>query len=108
MFLGELSLLLDSPNLATVRTLKPCRLFRLGKNEFWQMLSTCPTVASQIFRTMATRVKNMEVIPSNARNSLPSVRWPRDSPRVEQPGDGGPPGVGQLAGSCGKPSVIRL
>src|ERR1039458_5406082 len=33
MFMGEISLLLDSPNLATVRALKPCRLFRLGKNE---------------------------------------------------------------------------
>ena len=31
MFLGEISLLLDSPNLATVRTLKPCRLFRFGQ-----------------------------------------------------------------------------
>jgi len=72
MFLGELSLLLDSPNLATVRTLKPCRLFRLGKNEFWQMLSTCPTVASQIFRTMATRVKNMEGY-SQQREKLASL-----------------------------------
>ena len=72
MFLGELSLLLDSPNLATVRTLKPCRLFRLGKNEFWQMLSTCPTVASQIFRTMATRVKNLEGY-SQQREKLASL-----------------------------------
>src|SRR5580704_16998359 len=31
MFMGEISLLLDSPNLATVRALKPCRLFRLGQ-----------------------------------------------------------------------------
>src|SRR6266403_1523352 len=60
MFLGEISLLLDSPNLATVRTLKPCRLFRLNKDGFWAMLSGCPTVASQIFRTMAMRVRNIE------------------------------------------------
>src|SRR6266850_3456759 len=59
-FLGEVPLLLDSPIVATVRTLKPCRLFRLSKDDFWQMLSTCPSVASQIFRTMATRVRNME------------------------------------------------
>ena len=72
MFLGELSLLLDSPNLATVRTLKPCRLFRLGKNDFWQMLSTCPSVASQIFRTMATRVRNMEGY-SQQREKLASL-----------------------------------
>jgi signal transduction histidine kinase len=72
MFLGEISLLLDSPNLATVRTLKPCRLFRLGKNEFWQMLSGCPSVASQIFRTMATRVRNMEGY-SQQREKLASL-----------------------------------
>jgi len=72
MFLGEISILLDSPNLATVRTLKPCRLFRLGKDEFWQMLSGCPTVASQIFRTMATRVRNMEGY-SQQREKLASL-----------------------------------
>jgi signal transduction histidine kinase len=72
MFLGEISLLLDSPNLATVRALKPCRLFRLGKDGFWQMLSGCPSVASQIFRTMATRVRNMEGY-SQQREKLASL-----------------------------------
>ena len=72
MFMGEISLLLDSPNLATVRSLKPCRFFRLGKNEFWQMLSTCPSVASEVFRTMATRVKNMEGY-SQQREKLASL-----------------------------------
>jgi len=72
MFLGEISLLLDSPNLATVRTLKPCRLFRLNKDGFWQMLSACPSVSSQIFRTMATRVRNMEGY-SQQREKLASL-----------------------------------
>jgi signal transduction histidine kinase len=72
MFLGEISLLLDSPNLATVRTLKPCRLFRLDKDGFWQMLSACPSVSSQIFRTMATRVRNMEGY-SQQREKLASL-----------------------------------
>src|SRR5260221_3109991 len=72
MFLGELSLLLDSPNLATVRTLKPCRLFRLNKDGFWAMLSGCPTVASQIFRTMAMRVRNIEGF-SQQREKLASL-----------------------------------
>ena len=72
MFLGEISLLLDSPNLATIRALKPCRLFRLGKDDFWRMLGTCPSVASQIFRTMATRVRNMEGY-SQQREKLASL-----------------------------------
>jgi len=72
MFFGEVSLLLDSPNLATVRTLKHSRLFRLGKNDFWRMLSTCPSVAREIFRTMATRVRNLEGY-SQQREKLASL-----------------------------------
>ena len=72
MWFGELPLLLDSPTIATIRALKPCRLFRLGKNDFWQMLSACPTVASQIFRTMATRVRNIEGY-SQQREKLASL-----------------------------------
>jgi signal transduction histidine kinase len=72
MFLGEISLLLDSPNLATIRALKRSRLFRLGKDDFWRMLGMCPSVASQIFRTMATRVRNMESY-SQQREKLVSL-----------------------------------
>ena len=72
MWFGELPLLLDSPTLATIRALKPCRLFRLGKNDFWPMLSACPSVARQIFRTMATRVRNIEGY-SQQREKLASL-----------------------------------
>jgi signal transduction histidine kinase len=72
MFLGEIALLLDSPSGATVRALKPSRLFRLHKDHFWQMLSTCPSVASEIFRTMATRVRNVEGY-SQQREKLASL-----------------------------------
>ncbi len=71
-FLGELSLLLDIPMLATVRTVKPCRVFRLGKNDFWQMLSASPLVASQVFRAMATRLRNIEGY-SQQREKLASL-----------------------------------
>jgi len=71
-FMGELPLLLDSPTIATVRALKPSRLFRLGKDDFWQMLTACPSVANQIFRTMATRVRNIEVY-SQQREKLASL-----------------------------------
>ncbi len=72
MWFGELPLLLDSPTLATIRALKPCRLFRFRKNDFWPMLSACPSVASQIFRTMATRVRNIEGY-SQQREKLASL-----------------------------------
>jgi len=44
----------------------------LGKNDFWPMLSACPSVARQIFRTMATRVRNIEGY-SQQREKLASL-----------------------------------
>ena len=60
MFMGEIPLLLDSPWLATVRVSKPTRPFRLSQENFWRMLSTCPTVAREVFRTAASRLRNLE------------------------------------------------
>jgi len=72
MFLGEISLLLEIPTFTTIRTLKPSRLFRLGKQDFWRMLSGSPSVASEIFRTMATRIRNVEGY-SQQREKLASL-----------------------------------
>ena len=60
MFMGEIPLLLDSPWLAIVRVSKPARLFRLNQENFWHMISTCPSVAREIFRTAANRLRNLE------------------------------------------------
>src|SRR6266478_3360139 len=49
--LGETMLLLDIPWLATLRVSKPARLFRLDEDRFWQMMTTCQTVARDIFRS---------------------------------------------------------
>jgi signal transduction histidine kinase len=35
-------------------------LFRLNQDKFWRMLSTCPTVAKEIFRTASNRLRNLE------------------------------------------------
>jgi signal transduction histidine kinase len=59
-YTGETTLLLDVPWLATARVSKPARFFRLSQDDFWHMLSTCRTVARQIFRTAASKVRNME------------------------------------------------
>ena len=58
--MGEIPLLLNSPWLATVRVSKPARLFRLNQEDFWHMLSTCPSVAREVFRTAANRLRNLE------------------------------------------------
>ena len=60
MFMGEISLLLDTKWEATARASKPSRLFRLGKEDFWRMLSICHSVAREIFQTAAGRVRNLE------------------------------------------------
>src|SRR2546422_5935479 len=59
-YLGETMLLLDIPWLATCRVSKPARLFRLNEESFWRMLITCQTVAREIFRSAANRMRNLE------------------------------------------------
>jgi len=71
-FFGEVSLLLDVPYVATFRALQPCRVFRLKKDPFWKLLGTCPSVASQILRTMAARLRGLEGF-SSQREKLVSL-----------------------------------
>lgn len=59
-FLGEPMLLLDIPWVATLRVSKPARLLRINQTNFWKMLSSCPTVAREIFRLAANRMRNLE------------------------------------------------
>src|SRR2546422_546827 len=59
-YLGETMLLLDIPWLATARVSKPARLFRLNEEKFWLMLRTCQTVTREIFRSAASRMRNLE------------------------------------------------
>ena len=72
-FLGEVALLLDSPSGATARALKPSRLFRLRKDDFWQMLAMCPSVASEIFRTMMLVLPHLFSRPARAAWTLGSA-----------------------------------
>jgi signal transduction histidine kinase len=60
MFMGEIPLLLDTPWHAIVRVSKPTRLFRMNRENFWRMLGTCSSVAREIFRTAANRLRNLE------------------------------------------------
>src|SRR5437773_953100 len=53
-------LLLDIPWVATCRVSKPARLFRLNEASFWRMLIACQTVAHEIFRSAANRMRNLE------------------------------------------------
>lgn len=61
-FFGEIPLLLDEPFAASGSALSKCHLFRLQKDEFWQMLTVYPTIAQKIMRTMAQRVQSLESV----------------------------------------------
>src|SRR5205809_3325083 len=59
-YLGETMLLLGIPWVATCRVSKPARLFRLNEESFWRMLTSCPSVAQEIFRSASNRMRNLE------------------------------------------------
>src|SRR6266567_4831174 len=59
-YFGETMLLLDIPWLAALRVSKPARFFRLDEEKFWRMLTTCPSVARDIFRSASNRMRNLE------------------------------------------------
>src|SRR5262245_13752229 len=59
-FIGETMLLLDIPWVATLHVSKPTRLFQLDEKSFWRMLTTCQTVAREIFRSASSRMRNLE------------------------------------------------
>jgi signal transduction histidine kinase len=71
-FTGETTLLLEIPWLATARVGKAAVLFRLRQEDFWRMLSTSRTVARDIFRTAAKKMRNMEGY-SQQREKLASL-----------------------------------
>jgi signal transduction histidine kinase len=72
MFMGEIPLLLDAPWHVMVRVSKPTRLFRLSRENFWRMLSTCHSIARELFRTAANRLRNLEGY-SSQRQKLVSL-----------------------------------
>ncbi len=59
-YTGETVILLDIPWLASVRVSRPARLFRLDEEHFWRMMTICHSVAREIFRSAANRMRNME------------------------------------------------
>ncbi|MET0253067.1 MAG: cyclic nucleotide-binding domain-containing protein, partial [Terrimicrobiaceae bacterium] len=59
-FFGEVPLLLDVPYILTARAERDSRLIVFRAEGFWGLLRLCPTIASEIFRAMAARLRNLE------------------------------------------------
>jgi signal transduction histidine kinase len=71
-FTGEITLLLDSPWMATARVGKPAKLLRLGQEDFWRMVGACRSVARTLFHSAANKMRNLEGY-SQQREKLASL-----------------------------------
>jgi signal transduction histidine kinase len=71
-YTGEVTLLLDMPWVASARVGKAARLFRLNQEDFWRMLSSCHSVAREIFQFAAIKMRNIEGY-SQQREKLASL-----------------------------------
>ena len=60
--LWEVPILLGIPYEVTIRTLEPGRLLCLRREEFWNILTSCTPITSEILRTMAQRVQLVQSI----------------------------------------------
>jgi signal transduction histidine kinase len=71
-FMGESMILLDMPWVATARISKAAKLFRLNRENFWNLMTSCQPVAREIFRTASSRMRNLEGY-SQQREKLASL-----------------------------------
>jgi CRP-like cAMP-binding protein len=56
-FFGEMSLIDGAPRSATVEAATEMRLLVVGQREFWQLLSTVPSITRRIMAAMAARLR---------------------------------------------------
>ena len=59
-FFGEVPLLLGVPYILTGSAESDCRLIVFPEDGFWRLMRLCPSIAGEIFRAMATRLRNLE------------------------------------------------
>lgn len=71
-FFGEVSLLLDMPYFVDGQARTLCRLLRYSKDQFWSLMRMCPSVAKEVLRTMAARLRGLEGF-SQRREKLVSL-----------------------------------
>lgn len=57
---GELSLLANIPNSASVRATSECRMLRLDEDAFWNLMTVCPEVRKGILKNMAFRLQKVQ------------------------------------------------
>ncbi len=56
---GEMALFEDIPRTATIRTMQPCRMLRLHKQEFNEMVRQYPQIALEICKVFSGRIRRL-------------------------------------------------
>jgi signal transduction histidine kinase len=59
---GELPLLANIPNAATIRATVPSHLLQLDEDQFWGLMTTCPHVRKAILGNMAHRFQKLQSV----------------------------------------------
>ncbi|HTD96521.1 MAG TPA: ATP-binding protein [Edaphobacter sp.] len=59
---GELPLLANIPNAASLRASKPCHLMQLNEESFWSLMTSCPDVRKAILGNMAARFQKLQSV----------------------------------------------
>jgi len=57
---GELPLLANIPNGASIRATSECRMLRLDEGAFWNLMTVCPEIRKAILRDMAFRLQKLQ------------------------------------------------
>ncbi len=56
---GEMALFEDIPRTATIRTVQPCRMLMLHKQEFYEMVRQYPQIALEICKVFSGRIRKL-------------------------------------------------
>lgn len=59
---GEVYLLTNMPNAASVRATSECRMLRLDETAFWNLMTVCPEVRKAILKNMAFRLQKVQSV----------------------------------------------
>jgi signal transduction histidine kinase len=59
---GELPLLANIPNAVTMRAGAPCELLQFDEEQFWELMTSCPTVRKAILANMAKRFQKLQSV----------------------------------------------
>lgn len=77
-FLGEVSLLLDSPAVGSIRTTRPSRLMRLDAIDFHDLVTSCQHFRDEVISAMMRRVTQLQEATLNAPDQAVTIvgnRW---------------------------------